>query len=249
MQTRRDIFRDRLIGDDLGYKRDVYHKHIQGRSGVSPSTLQTILSDIPRTFSESRTKSGDSTIQKLLVEYATIQLGDNYLQGFSYFMTIFWQVFRLEEHAEADTFWCFSKLVGIIRPLMPDFNCEWFAWNRNFWINDLVKKIGKKRPLLESLICEEIDIFSSLILVKWYMLWFAQNIVFEEVIELWHFLVNIESGKRMHAYNCIALVIIEQAADDIVYQCGGQAHLVIYKLLNLKIKNVSNLIKLVKKKI
>ena len=247
MQTRQEIWRQRLIGEDIVYKRYVYQTHIQGGTEISQSTLLNIVADIPRTFSDSQLKCGDSTIKRLLVEYASVQAGDNYLQGFSYFMKIFCQVFHLSEHAEADTFWCFSKLVGIIRPLMPDFNCEWFAWNRKFWVNDLVKRLGKKRPLLEAILQTEIEIFSSLILVKWYMLWFAQNIVFEEVIELWDFLVNVNPCKRMYTYNCIALVIIEQAADNIVYQCGGQATAVIYKLLSLKIKNVGNLIRRLKK--
>jgi hypothetical protein len=43
----------------------------------------------------------------------------------------------------------------------------------------------------------------------------------------------------------IALVIIEQAADDIVYKCDGQSTLVINNILNLKIYNVNNLLKLI----
>ena len=246
MQHRQKIWRNRLIGKDIDYKRYVYYKYIQNRVGVSESTLQTIIADIPRTFA-GETKVDSTYVQNLLIEYATVQSGDSYLQGFSYFMVILCTVFSGSEHAKADAFWCFSKLVGIIRPMMPDFNCEWTSWNRTFWINDLVKKIGKERPLLEAICCEEMEIFSSLILVKWYMLWFSQNIVYEEVVELWDFLLGLPTCKLMHAYNSVALVIISQAAGDIVYKNEGQAVPVIYQLLDLKVSNVPNLIKLVKK--
>ena len=247
MQHRQKIWRNRLICKDIAYKRSVYYKYIQNRVGVSESTLQTIIADIPRTFA-GETKVDLDFVQNLLLEYATVQSGDSYLQGFSYFMVILCTVFDKTEHMQADAFWCFSKLVGIIRPMMPDFNCGWFEWNKTFWINSLIKKIGKERPLLEAIICEEMEIFSSLILVKWYMLWFSQNIVYEEVVELWDFLLSLSEDKLMHAYNSIALVIISQAAGDIVYKCGGQAVPVIYQLLDLKVTNVQNLIKLVKKK-
>jgi len=245
---RRQLWRNRLIGKDIAYKRSVYYKYIQNRIDVSESTLQTIIADIPRTFS-GKTKVDSAYVQNLLLEYATVQSGDSYLQGFSYFMVILCTVFSGSEHAKADVFWCFSSLVGIIRPMMPDFNCEWTFWNKTFWINELVKKIGKKRPLLEAIICEEMEIFSSLILVKWYMLWFSQNIVYEEVVELWDFLLGLSPDKLMPAYNSIALVIISQAAGDIVYKNDGQAVPVIYQLLDLKVTNVQNLIKLVKKKL
>jgi hypothetical protein len=247
MQHRQKIWRNRLIGKDIDYKRYVYYKYIQNRVGVSESTLQTIIADIPRTFA-GETKVDSTYVQNLLIEYATVQSGDSYLQGFSYFMVILCTVFSGSEHAKADAFWCFSKIVGIIRPLMPDFNCNWFDWNRSFWINSLIKQIGQKRPLLAAIINEETEIFSSLILVKWYMLLFAQNIVFDEVITMWDFLLNLPPQKLMHAFNCIALVIIEQSADDLVYSCGGQPTPVISKLLNIQISNVSNLIQLVKKR-
>jgi len=243
---RQKIWRNRLIGKDIAYKRSVYYKYIQNRIDVSESTLQTIIADIPRTFS-GKTKVDSAYVQNLLLEYATVQSGDSYLQGFSYFMVILCTVFDETEHAKADAFWCFSSLVGIIRPMMPDFNCVWFEWNKTFWINSLIKKIGKERPLLEAIICEEMEIFSSLILVKWYMLWFSQNIVYEEVVELWDFLLSLSEDKLMHAYNSIAVTIISQAADDIVYKCGGQAVPVIYQLLDLKVTNIQNLIKIVKK--
>ena len=245
---RRQLWRNRLIGKDIAYKRSVYYKYIQNRIDVSESTLQTIIADIPRTFS-GKTKVDSAYVQNLLLEYATVQSGDSYLQGFSYFMVILCTVLSGSEHAKADAFWCFSSLVGIIRPMMPDFNCVWFDWNKTFWINDLVKKIGKGRPLLETIICEEMEIFSSLILVKWYMLWFSQNIVYEEVVELWDFLLSLSPDKLMPAYNSIALVIISQAAGDIVYKNDGQAVPVIYQLLDLKVTNIQNLIKIVKKKL
>jgi hypothetical protein len=241
---RQKLWRNRLIGKDLTYKRHVYEKYIQGRTEVSESTLQTILADIPRTFGEKET-FGDDIIQQLLMEYATVQAGDCYLQGFSYFMSLIWQVFRLSDNAKADSFWCFCKIVGIVRPMKPDFNSKWFDWNRKCWINLLVNEIKKKRPLLGSIIDEELEIFSSLILVKWYMLWFSQNIVYEELMTLWDFLITVPPDKLMLTYNMIALVIIEQAADDIVYKCDGQSTLVINNILNLKIYNVNNLLKLI----
>ena len=245
MQKRQEIWRKNLIGKDIAYKRYVYSKYIEGRTDISESTLQTINADIPRTFSGKTTVSTE-VVSKLLKEYATVQRGDSYLQGFSYFMVIFCTVFHKSEHTNADTFWCFSKLVGIIRPLKPDFNADWVAWNRDFWIKDLCKKIGQTRPLLKAIICEEIEIFSSLILVKWYMLLFSHYIIYEEIFEMWDFLFSVTPDKLMQTYNSIALVIISQAADDIVYRCSGQPTVVINNILNLKISNVNNLLKLVK---
>ena len=115
MDQRCSVWRQKLIGDakQVRYKQEIYRKFIYKQEQVSNSCRETIAADIPRTWS-SETIVGREVIQELLIEYATMQQGDTYLQGFSYLMTVLWTVFRTTEHARADTFWCFSRLFGVI---------------------------------------------------------------------------------------------------------------------------------------
>lgn len=248
MQERQDKWRQKLMGTpkEIKYKRKIYSKYIQGHTKLDDSILQTIRADIPRTFAASQTTNAE-TVSELLVEYAIIQNGDSYLQGFSYFMTVVHHVFHDSSYRRADIFYCFANLIGLIRPLMPDFNAKWFTWNRNYWISDLLHKLQARRPLLASILNQEMEVFSSMLILKWYFLWFAQNIVFSEILELWDFLLTRPKETLMHTYNCIAYEIINQAADDILYQNNGEPIPIIYKILDLKISNIPNLIQLVRK--
>ena len=224
-------------------KRQVYDTFIRGRSDIHNSILQTIRADIPRTFPkvewmhEARPK-----IQELLVSYAAVQRGDGYLQGFNYIMSILFHVFHETEYAEADTWWCFSRMVGLIRPLMPDFNATWFHWYRTHWFNEFHVRLRKKRPRVESILASSAEIFSSLVTVKWFMIWFAQNISFDEIFILWDFMIEQKPERLMHIYTLIAYQIVYDSATTVTYRWSSEPSRLMHSLLDTRISGVENLI-------
>lgn len=250
MDQRCSVWRQKLIGDakQVRYKQEIYRKFIYKQEQVSNSCRETIAADIPRTWS-SETIVGREVIQELLIEYATMQQGDTYLQGFSYLMTVLWTVFRTTEHARADTFWCFSRLVGLVRPLMPDFNTNWFHWYRNHWLGEFQTRLAGRRPVIADILSSDIEIFSSLITVKWFMLWFAQAVDFSEIFLLWDFLVQVPPRQLMRVYTLLAIEIIAEAATNLTYQCSGNPTLIAHKLLDLRITGIEKIVQLVQTKL
>ena len=138
MTSRSHRWREKLMGNSKWAKRTLYYEYIQGRDDITPSLLKTIQVDLPRTYPQIPwVKQHSARIEALLVAYAAVHRGDSYLQGFNYLMTILLYTFQETTHADADTWWCFSRIVGLVRPMMPDFNVSWFHWMRRHWLDDL----------------------------------------------------------------------------------------------------------------
>ena len=147
MENRVSRWRTLLIGDSISEKRDIYYCYVKGRQDISNSARITIQHDMPRTYPNIPcVRDNRAKLQTLLLEYAAVHRGDGYLQGFNYIMAILMCVFKGTTHADADTWWCFARIVGLIRPLMPDFNVAWFHWLRRHWLSHFYSELKKKSP-------------------------------------------------------------------------------------------------------
>lgn len=250
MEQRCLVWQRQLLGTrvEISSKHQVYTRFIYGRSDISETCRTTIAADMPRTWSAESIEQKD-VIQELLVEYAATQQGDSYLQGFNYIMTVLWTVFRTAEHARADTFWSFVRIVGLIRPLMPDFNTAWFHWYRNHWMSEFQTQLARRRPLIAEMLSTDIETFSSLITVKWFMIWFTQTIPFSDIFSVWDLLIQVPPRQLVHVYTLLTVEIITQAATTLTYECGGNPTQLIHTLLELKIKGIANVLERVKKKL
>lgn len=245
MSERPRVWREHLMGPESTWsdKRHMYERFIRGRNDVHINIQTTIRADMPRTYPEIESMQSEiPTITSLLTSYAAIHRGDGYLQGFNYIMTILWFTFREEEYSEADTWWCFAKIVGLIRPMMPDFNVAWFHWYRKHWFEVFLRKFKKKRPFVESIISKHADTFSNLITVKWFMIWFAQTFSFGEIFLLWDFIISQPKEHLMHVYTTITYEIIHEASPTLSYKWSKQPTSLLHKILALKVDNVPHLI-------
>jgi len=244
--SRPSVWRAKLMGHDIDKKRRLYYTFIQGQNMAEE--MSTILADMPRTWSRQPCiQQNILIVQSLLVEYASIQRGDSYIQGFNYMMALLYEVFKDEEHAKADTWWCFSGIVSRIRALLPDFNVTWFHWCRRQWLTDFHAKLAKKRPLLNKMLMDESDSFSSLITCKWFMIWFVQNVEFEEIFELWDFLIEIPPNLLLKAYTVILFEILSASATSLTYHWSQSLSHLLHGVLSMKIKGVAEMLQRVRR--
>lgn len=245
-----DRWRQKLIGPTLAEKRQLYHAYIEHRRDISSSVLQTICRDMPRTYADQAEVRADIyRVQKLLVTYAAVHRGDSYLQGFNYIMTILWQVFKDTKHAEADTWWCFARIVGLVRPLMPDFNVTWFHWMRRQWLTQFHHELKRKRPKLESILANQTEEFSSLVTIKWFMIWFAQTVSYKDIFKLWDFIIDQPPHLLMKIYTMLAFEILYEAAPDITYQWSQHPTRLMHALLCIKVRGIESAIEQVRQRL
>jgi len=249
MEQRRDLWRKHLIVNDFERKRNLFYTFIKDADTASDSTKATIEADMPRTFPKRQNiKPLMPHIKKLLIEYASFQKGDAYLQGFNYMMTMVYVVFHGSEHAEADSWWCFCGIVGRIRPLMPDYNVTWFHWIRRKWVQELHKQLAVRRPTLNSILQTQSDEWSSIVSCKWFMIWFAQTVCYEELFKLWDYFIQVPSHKLMYAYISITLEILYETAPEITYQWTQRPTNIMHMLLNIKVDGIDHALNRVKGK-
>lgn len=243
-----DKWRQKLIGPTVGEKRELYRAYIRHRRDVSHTVLQTIRRDMPRTYADQPAVRADiHRVETLLVTYAAVHRGDSYLQGFNYIMAILWQVFKETEHAEADTWWCFARVVGLVRPLMPDFNVTWFHWMRRHWLAQFHRELKRKRPKLESILANQTEEFSCLVTVKWFMIWFAQAVPYEDIFTLWDFIIDQPPRLLMKIYTMLTFEILYEAAPDITYQWSQQPTRLMHALLCIKVRGIERAIEQVRR--
>ena len=249
MEERQKLWRARLMGDaeTCVQKRHLYHTFIEGQSIVEKGTRITIRADVPRTFVG--VDMDREALETLLVSYAAVQRGDGYLQGFNYLMGTILHVFYGTEECMADTWWCFARVVGLIRPMMPDFNVAWFHWCRRQWCSEFHIHMKKRRPLLNSILRQRQEELSSLMTVRWFMVWFAQTVAFEELPVLWDFIIQQRPQQLMRVYTLLACAIVEEAATTISYEGGDDVAETIHAVLSLKIRGVAELLNQVKKRL
>lgn len=240
------LWRQKLIGDDLDKKRHIWYEFIRGRNEITPRVLGVIQRDMPRTFpNQPCIQQHIKTIEKLIISYAAVNLGDSYLQGFNYIMSIVYYVFKDEEHAEPDSWWCFSRIVGLIRPLMPDFNCQWFHWLRNHWQEEFNNELRKTRPHIYSRLVNKLEEFSTIATVKWFMMWFSQNVEFDQICILWDYLIELPPSQLLKAYTKIALQILIDAAPDLSYRCQDNVNL-LHAIFKVRINDMEQLLNNIK---
>jgi len=254
MTTRIVLWRHKLMGskEQINMKRTLFYSFIQHRDEIDNSLRSIIDADMPRTYpNEPWAQKMDTmvTVKKLLIAYASAHHGDGYLQGFNYLMMNLYHVFEHSEHVLADTWWCFSRIVSLIRPLMPDFNVTWFHWCRRHWFNGLHTKLRKKCPTLETILSNHHETFSTLITVKWFMIWFCQTISFHEICDLWDFLICVDPQKLMHVYTQITYEVLVEAAPTITYNWSQDPADAVHSILSLQVTGVKNIVKRVSKRI
>ena len=249
MEHRRNLWRSYLMGNNIEHKRHLFYTFIQNKdcTAVPKRIVSTIKKDMPRTYKDIPIiQENIPIIERLLTVYSATQTGDSYLQGFNFIMSILWYVFRNTLHVEADTWWCFSGVVSRIRPLMPDFNMTWFSWCSRHWRNEFHARFKKSRPLLESIIQKHSDDFSQLVTVKWFFLWFAQSVPFEQIFVLWDFLIELEPQHLMMAYTFITLEVLNEGAPEITYNYSENETELVMAILSMRINGIEEVVRRVK---
>ena len=240
METRRVLWRRHLMGSvqNIAQKRKLFERYVVSKTDISPRTLGFIQRDIPRTYPQVEwVRENAKTIEQLLVHYAAVHRADGYLQGFNYAMAIIYHVFHGHEHALADSWWCFARWVGLVRPFIPDFNVTWFHACRRTWLKELMHRLKKKRPQLHSILMQEADAFSNLISCKWFLIWFAQQINFERIFVLWDVIILHPPSMVINICTSIMVEIMIEAAPQITYQWSQKPKEFMYTLLRLRITN------------
>jgi hypothetical protein len=245
MEVRRQRWRDHMMGtaERQELKRQLYARYIVHRTDIHPEILGLIQRDIPRTFPRQPWVCQHAdTITRLLVQYAAVHRGDGYLQGFNFAMAIMWRVFEGQPHAEADTWWCFARYVGLVRPCIPDFNVTWYHSCRRRFLGELLYRLRRKRPVLHSILVPTAEHFSTVVTCKWLLIWFAQQVSFEDIFVLWDLLVETHPTKLFQCYTLILYQVFMAAAPDLTYQWSKNPTAFMGPLLGLKIQNVSELV-------
>lgn len=244
MEQRREIWRRQLMGGPAAItrKRQLFELYATSRRDIPEDLLKIIRRDLPRTFPKVPWVAEHALdIELLLVMYAAIQKGDSYLQGFNYHMTILYHVFHGTKHAFADTWWCFSRVIGLIRPLMPDFNITWFHWSRRHWTKDLFSQIRRSRPQLHSIIEPLEEEFSTLVTCKWFMIWFAQTVPWEDIFELWDIFIQLPPQHLIRIYMLLTHEILKEVAPTITYRWSQEPCNVLHALLSVRVKGIQKM--------
>jgi len=244
MQRRQTVWRQRLMGsaEAVTRKRELFSMYVKGRCDVPEDTLRIIQRDLPRTFPKiSWVADNVIEIEMLLTAYAAVHKGDSYLQGFNYHMTILYHVFHGTEHALADTWWCFSRVIGLIRPLIPDFNTNWFQWCRRQWTEDLFRRLRQTRPQLHSILEPEEENFSTLVTCKWFMLWFAQTVPWEDIFELWDIFIQLPPQDLLRIYMLLTHEILKEVAPTLTYRCSHEPCSILHVLLSVHVKGIQKM--------
>jgi len=252
MDMRCNVWRRKLLGNGVERKRELWARFVNTKkdTDIPRQVLGIINRDMPRTYPNiPEIKQHMPIIRKLLVCYAAVHCGDSYLQGFNYIMSNIYYVFKDTPHAEPDTWWCFVRLIGLIRPLMPDFNTAWFHWMRRHWQKDITARIRKKCPKLHSLLVNEMDSFSTLVTVKWFMIWFSQSLPFEDVFLLWDFLIDVHPSRLLHVYTQITFEILSEAAPTLTYNWSHGSTNLLHTLLQLRISGMEHIIETVRRRV
>jgi hypothetical protein len=231
--------------EQIRMKRTLYTSFIHRRQDISESLQLTIEADMPRTYPKIPWAQREDTlavVKHLLVSYASVQQGDGYLQGFNYIMMNLYRVFQPTEECQADTWWCFSRIISLVRPLLPDFNVNWFHWCRRHWFGDFHLKLRQKCPTLETIISDHHETFSTLITVKWFLIWFCQTVSFAEILKLWDFLISVPPHKLMRVYTLITYEIVVEAAPTITYNWSRDPTEAVHSILSMRVSGVTNII-------
>ena len=240
METRRVLWRRHLMGNEqaIAHKRKLYQHYVVPKTQINERTRGFIQRDIPRTYPQVQwVQENTESIKTLLIQYAVVHRADGYLQGFNYAMAIIYHVFYGHEHALADTWWCFARWVGLVRPFIPDFNVTWFHACRRTWLEKLMYRLKKKRPQLHSILMQEAETFSNLISCKWFLIWFAQQIDFEHIFVLWDVLILHPPSMVIKICTSIMVEIMIEAAPQITYQWSQNPREFMYTLLRMHISN------------
>lgn len=231
-------------------KRQLFENYIAHRTDVSRETLGLIQRDIPRTYPRQPwVKQHAETITRLLIQYAAVHRGDGYLQGFNLTMAVLWRVFEGQPHAQADTWWCFARYVGLVRPCMPDFNVTWYHSCRRRFLAELLFRLRRKRPVLHSILEPIAEQFSTVITCKWLFIWFAQQVEWPDIFIVWDLFIDTPPAKLFQCYTFILYEVFMAAAPDLTYQWTKDPSAFMYPLLNLKIKNPTYIIATVRKQL
>lgn len=250
MHRRIDVWRQYLIGDSIETKRHLYDRFISGRKDIPLEIRLTIQADMPRTFPRNEwVQNNIQDIQTIVTEYAAVHKADSYLQGFNFIATVILYVMKDEpKYKMADTWWCMAGVIGRVRSFIPDFNIAWSRWCQRHWMREFQAKLSRKRPTLSSILSKQQDSISRLIPCKWFLLWFVQTVVFDEIFILWDFLIQLPPEQLMKAYVTITYEIFNEQATTVSYKWANvDSTELLMDILGMKIQGIDVILNKVKK--
>lgn len=174
---------------------------------VSPSTNQA--SDKENVQSNSK-ETHSSVLARILYVYGRLNPEVGYVQGMNEILAPIYYCFCMDQnpafigHAEADSFYCFSILMGELK----DAFTKSFAQRgvgiqaRIVTLNDLLKKADIK--LWTHL--ENCDVNPQFYTLRWLMLMVTQEFPLIEVLRLWDTLLSHPKKLSYVNYICVAMI-------------------------------------------
>lgn len=242
MSHRAAVWKNILLGDE--YKitclRNHYYNCVKKYPRLCPEKIKKIIKrDIPRTYSNSsfyKQRHNRNNIETLLCQFAVIHPADNYLQGFNYIMATLYYVYYNHdpEHAMADTWWSFCKILACIRPCLPDDSINNFKSYTNIWTKYFKKHLQKNDITLYHIIMPYADSIFQNLQIKWLMIWFCQNFSLEDIVTIWDALITCEPTERAKLKGIISANILIQSSTKILDMYTSSPTEVAYKLINFK---------------
>ena len=197
--------------------RRLYKMRIENVPTDNVPDATDISLDVPRTFPKHKWFSPERrhTLKTMLLQWASVNRGDGYVQGMNSILGVCMYVYCNEEenhYALADAWWTFSEIVNRVRPVIPDFNMRWFNFMREDFVKKLKKTLVVYKKNLWKLLEPHISSLSHLIMVRWIMIWFSHNFSLKDVVIIWDALFMCERRQLMDLYVAISVAILSQAS-------------------------------------
>ena len=210
MLKRANTWRTLLVGNrhKVQYKRRLYNRYVKNRLVSCTPYDDVIEMDMKRTHMLTSNKR--TIVQDLLRRYVDIQIGDGYVQGQNYLMTILYFVFSKGDEkmwAIQDTFWAYVRVMSLVRPVIPD-NRILFEEVQQKTKLEIIKYLDNHHPHFLPIIQHDLHTLTSLILVKWYGIWFAQYYSLNNLLNIWDQIIS--SNDYQHTLITITINILKK---------------------------------------
>lgn len=163
-------------------------------------------------------ESHSTVLSRILFIYGKLNPGVGYVQGMNEVVAPIYYCFCYDQnplfvgHAEADTFFCFTHLMGDIQDgfVKRLDNTEVGIQARIKNLNELLKKIDKQ--LWAHL--EKHNVNPQFYSLRWLMLLLTQEFEMSEVFRLWDCLIS--HSKRLDYVNYVCIAMIEGVRDKLI---------------------------------
>ncbi|XP_071820466.1 TBC1 domain family member 13-like [Apostichopus japonicus] len=152
-------------------------------------------------------------VERILFIYAKLNPGQGYVQGMNEIIGPLYYVFACDpesewrEHAEEDTFFCFTNLMADIRDIfiktLDHSELGIHAKMRNLML--LLKKC--EMPVWQSL--KEQGLEPEFFSFRWFTLLLTQEFPLPDVIRIWDTLLADDNGTEMLLHICCAMLLLQ----------------------------------------